>query len=88
MIEQPGKICIYLKIVQKIIKKLHTSGCHNNSIPLAGSDLGIIRLLGFSLGETTWISFFFLLAPKQPKFSAETKKNNIKYTVFILNSFN
>lgn len=53
---------------------IHTSGCHKSSIPLAGSDLGIIRLLGFSLGETTWISFFFLLAPKQPKFSAGTEK--------------
>jgi hypothetical protein len=54
--------------------KALTSGCHNNSIPLAGSDLGIIRLLGFSLGETTCISFFFLLAPKQPRFSAKSEK--------------
>lgn len=36
------------------IKKIYiyTSGCHKSSIPLAGSDLGIIRLVGFSLGET------------------------------------
>lgn len=36
-----------------MIMKAFTSGCQSSSIPLAGSDLGIIRLLGFSLGETT-----------------------------------
>lgn len=69
-IERPRKIyndCF--KWSNMVYKYIYTSGCHNRSIPLDGSDLGIIQL-GFSLGETIWISFFFLFAPKQPKFSA------------------
>ena len=57
----------------------YTSGCHRSSIPLTGSVLwAVLRLvLAASFCWTGCDSFFFLLAPKQPKLSPEKRKQTI-----------
>lgn len=61
-------------------RRHHTSGCHKSSIPLTGSVLwAVLRLvLAASFCWTGCDSFFFLLAPKQPKLSPEKRKQKFK----------
>jgi len=68
---------------EEVMKAL-TSGCQSSSIPLTGSVRGVSRLLlpaSFCAPPGALFSapasFFFLLAPKQPRLSPETKVTHV-----------